>query len=62
VGKSAALLIVLGGAFVLAWLIVGIGFLHRLTGWQLGAGGALGAVGIILFLAGVNIARRRKRA
>jgi hypothetical protein len=62
VGKSPALLIVLGGAFLVAWLILGIGFLHRLAGWQLSALGLLGPVGILLVVLGVAIARRRTRA
>jgi hypothetical protein len=36
--------------------------LHRLTGWQLSAVGLLGPAGILLFLAGVAIASRRRRA
>jgi hypothetical protein len=61
-GKAASVLILLGMALVGAWLILGIAFLHRLTGWQLEASGALGPVGILLFLAGVTIARKRKSA
>ena len=56
------MLILLGMALVGAWLILGIAFLHRLTDWQLEASGTLGPVGILLFLAGVTIARRRKSA
>jgi len=61
-GKAASVLILVGMALVGAWLILGIAFLHRLAGWQLEASGGLGPVGILLFLAGVTIARRRKSA
>jgi predicted phage tail protein len=62
VRKSAGLLIVLGGACVLAWLVLGIGYLHSLTGWQFEAGSMLGPMGIILLLGGVSLARRQKSA
>jgi hypothetical protein len=62
VGKRAALLIVLGGALVLAWLILGIGFLNRFRGWVAFAGGILGAVGVVLLVIGVTLARMRSRA
>jgi hypothetical protein len=59
--RSHALLIGFGAALLVPWLIVGIFFLNRLTGWPLGAASLMGGAGAFLLTSGVVRVMRANR-